>query len=78
MTRHKRRRELTAAEIANIVEQARAFHMALCGHMRALKPQDLTYRQLLALDMAIEDMLRELTGDDPSWCQIAPGFMAGT
>lgn len=78
MTRHKRRAELTAAEIANIIEQAGAFHMALCGHMRVLKPQNDSYRQLLALDMAIESMLRELTGDDPPWCQIAPGFMAGT
>ncbi|MBW3096553.1 hypothetical protein [Pseudohoeflea coraliihabitans] len=77
MRRYKRRVALSAAEKAEFLDQAEAAHVALMALLRKLTPQGDAYQGLLALDLALEQAVVELTNEGAPWNRVGPGYMAG-
>ena len=75
--RHKRRKSLTDFERERFAREAAEMHSRLIPHMIALSPLSDDYKAVARLSSAIQDAIREITGEDPEWCRVGPCRMPG-
>ena len=75
--RHRRRKSLTAFERERFAQEATEAHRRLNSYLTALTPLCDDYKAVLRLSNAIQDAIRDITGDEPEWCKVQRGYYPG-
>lgn len=71
--RHSRRKSMTDIERERFVQEATQAYDRLKPYLIALSPLHDDYKAILRLDEAIQQAIRDVTGDEPGWCKLKPG-----
>jgi hypothetical protein len=67
--RHKRKPELTSAQIDDLVARMTDLHKDLIPVLCDLKPQGEHYNAVVDLSDALARTIRKVSGDEPEWMQ---------
>jgi hypothetical protein len=67
--RHKRKPELTSAQIEVLVARMTDVHKDLIPLLCELKPQSEHYNAVVDLNDALARTIRKVSGDEPIWMQ---------
>jgi hypothetical protein len=67
--RHKRKPELTPAQIDDLVARMTDLHMDLIPLLCELKPQSAHCNAVVDLNGALASAIRKVSGDEPIWMQ---------
>jgi hypothetical protein len=67
--RHKRKPELTPAQIEVLVARMTDVHRDLIPLLCELKPQSQHYNAVVDLNDALASAIRKVSGDEPAWMQ---------
>ena len=67
--RHKRKPELTSAQIDDLVAWTTDLHKDLVPLLCELKPQSEHHNAVVDLSDALARTIRKVSGDEPEWMQ---------
>ncbi|ATN34725.1 hypothetical protein ACO34A_13035 [Rhizobium sp. ACO-34A] len=65
---------MSETERAEIVDAATALHRVLADNLGRVDPVAADYGAMDALNGAIVDAIRSLTGEEPSWMRLRTGW----
>lgn len=75
--RHRRRKSLNNFERERFAQEATKMHRRLNTYLTALTPLWDDYKAILRLSEALQQAIRDATGDEPEWCKVQPSWYPG-